>query len=92
MSSPKSTPGPLTPVKVGLRWVIEAPNLERDADPGDTFLLVDDLSEADARLFSAAPELKLACEAALSAFILGDYVDQKQAMDYLKEALAKAGA
>jgi len=54
--------------------------------------LVDDLSEADARLFSAAPELKLACEAALSAFILGDYVDQKQAMDYLKEALAKAGA
>ncbi len=47
-------------------------------------------NEADAHLISAAPELKLACEGALAALLLGPNVDKQQAIDYLREALAKA--
>lgn len=49
------------------------------------------VAKANGRLIAAAPELKIACEGALSALLLGEHVDKQQAIDYLKEVLAKVG-
>ena len=45
---------------------------------------------ANGHLIAAAPELLIACEGALVALTLGSHVDQTQAIEYLKEVIAKA--
>jgi hypothetical protein len=41
------------------------------------------------RLIAAAPELLVACEGALAALLFAPHVDKQQAVDYLREVLAK---
>lgn len=47
-------------------------------------------AEANARLFAAAPGLKMCCEASLVYLQLADHLDKEQLIEELKRVLAKA--
>lgn len=84
MAAEKHTPGPLVarPINHSVRpWAVIDPN----GVVGDE-IIAGHLTEADARLYAAAPDLLSCCKAALGAFERNDAIDWSD----LQKAIEKA--
>lgn len=80
----RHTPGLWQARKFGLYWRVEAPNLESDAGPEDTFVLIDyNLSEADARLIAQAPTMLHLLKQSLA------FIERPREFAVVQENLAK---
>lgn len=96
----KHTPGPFEAAPDAYRefWTVYAPDPSEHASAGDLMVVADNLTEGNARLFAAAPDLLEACKSAvfrlneISNLLTGDPApeDIQRAYDMAYDGLQRA--
>lgn len=85
----KPTPGPWSVESTVHGWRVWGQDTSPEAEHGDMVAVASELTEGDARLCAAAPELFRACEMAFSWQFGGEY-ERADVLRTLGAALAKA--